>query len=130
MHLLGKEINGFEEIEKTFTTRQVTEKTQKKLIFTWDLLEPKIKVNFKLVTARQFFCLVGLLIHITGVLNIQTDGLFNLIKTLRRISMLLSEDETLWDKPLPLDLTVQECIKWVEEAKFNKPVSITAGIKQ
>mgnify|MGYP006197628077 CR=1 FL=1 len=159
MHLLGKEINGFEEIDfsalsdheqrtllknmeevrpdflgETYNlikrTRQVTEKTQKKLNFTWDLLEPKIKVNFKLVTARQFFCLVGLLIHITGVLNIQTYGFFNLIKKLRRMSGLLSEDETLWDKPLPLDLTVQEYImlsKWVEEAKINKPVSITAG---
>jgi len=107
-----------EKYNLTKKERSMTDKTLTKLTNVWGAMEYFLFSNKeKSLTPRKFFCLVGLIIYASGVLNIDTYEYFNLFKKIRNLSSQMNKDESLWDKPLSLGLTNLELTNlrnWVE----------------
>ena len=114
--------------------RCITEKTIKKLNVVWTVLKKELesKNQKKNCTCRQFFCLVGILVYCTEILDINTHYLFNVFKKIRNISSFLSTNEEKWDCGLTLHLSSNEYSMvegWVNTILTNSPVQMTAGKK-
>ena len=114
--------------------RCITEKTIKKLNVVWTVLKKELaaKSQKKNITCRQFFCLIGVLVYCTEILDINTHYLFNIFKKIRNISGYLTKNEDKWDSDLILNLSSNEFSiieKWVNTVLVNTPVQMTAGRK-
>jgi hypothetical protein len=114
-------------------TRRMTEKTLTKLTLVWDGVKADMNDGApKQTTNRQLFCLVGILIFGTEVLQIDTHPLYNVFKKIRSLSSFLSFNEKKWDDATHLTLTrseVNTLKEWIHKVKENKPVWIKKGKK-
>jgi hypothetical protein len=82
------------------------------------------------ITPRKLFCLVGLLIYGSSILNVSTYKFFNVFKKFRLLSKSLQENINLWDEPLDLKLSqkeMEDLTHWVNILVKNTPVSLIAG---
>jgi len=115
-------------------TRAVSEKTITKLNLVWEALaQPITTRQCKFITHRQFFCLVGLLVYSTDVLNIMTHTFFNLFKKIRTLSSKLNKNENLWDMPMETNFSraeLEDLQRWVQNILENKPVGLLVGRKE
>ena len=112
--------------------RKMTDKTVKKLEMVWGVLKEDLKKINKDTTNRQFFCLIGILVYATEILNVSTFKFFNLFKKIRGISSFLNKNDHMWDNKIFLDLSVLEynyLEGWVETIIRNNPVHMICGKK-
>ena len=112
--------------------RCLTDKTIKKLKMVWELLEGKIKSQSTEITPRKFYSLIGLLIFATSVLNTKTHFIYNFFRKIRQWGALLTENESLWDKPGLINLSpsdFRDLSTWVEISLLNRKVHIEEGKK-
>ena len=113
-------------------TRQITDKTITKLQLVWSAVGHYVKNNMSGITPRKLFCLIGLLIYGSGVLNLSTYPFFNVFKKFRQLSKSLQENVDLWDEPLDLRLSskeISDLTHWVKIILKNTPANIVAGKK-
>jgi len=124
---LGEKYNLIKE------TRALTNKTVSKLDVVWGVVGHSLGSSNYKITHRQFYCLIGIMIFATEVLNINTCKYYNFFKRIRKLSGLLNKEEHLWDKPLELHLTKLEHTlleEWVGIIRKNEPVPLTIGKKE
>ena len=121
-----------EEYDLEANTRKVMEKTIDKLELVWNAVAKSLEGNLTSITNRQFFTLVGLLVYITQVLDLNTHRYFNIFKKIRALSSQLSSEEIGWDDKLTLSLSKLEfsiLVGWVNLSIENKAVETLAGKK-
>ena len=114
-------------------TRAISQKTVTKVELVWAALGPQIIERKHGFSNRQFFCLVGLLVYATDVLDLKTQNYFNLFRKIRELSRKLSLNELKWDDPMKLvfsNLEINKLEEWTKSVLRNEPVDLLRGRKE
>jgi len=114
-------------------TRAISKKTVDKLEVVWSAIGPHLFQKSRKITHRQFFCLIGIVVYASDVLDIKTHTFFNLFRKIRILCEKLSTNKLLWDAPLAMELTrveFEKMEKWVTIILKNNPVGLLRGRKE